>query len=91
MASILAFALYLTGFVSFFGIAGWQVLHYLKTGEWMPVSLITGLQYLDVPWAFVPMNWVGLHTILDHVHLGLGVFLLCSLLGAIFTGITEEY
>lgn len=51
------------------GVLGWQVYEYLKVGVWVPISIITALEWMQVQWAFSPNDWVGLHNILKKLPL----------------------
>jgi len=58
-------------------IIGWQIYSYLKTGEWLPISMLDGLAWLGLDWARIPNqpNWVGLHEILTFMPLSIGLWL----------------
>lgn len=80
--------LILSGIISLVGIMGWQGYTYLQFGDWTPVSIIDGLQYLEFEWATTPDNWLGLHNILGWFHLGIGI-LLCTILVSILISAAE--
>ncbi|MBZ3693261.1 hypothetical protein [Phyllobacterium calauticae] len=46
---------------------GYQVLGYLRTGQWTAVSLLDALKYFGFTWATKPVSWVGAHKILDYL------------------------
>jgi hypothetical protein len=48
-----------------------QAVRWLQTETWTPVSIVTGLQWLHVKWAFVPKHWHELHEFLDKLPLAL--------------------
>ena len=54
----------------------WQVFTYLRQGNWIPFSLLDGLAWLKVPWAVTPTDWLGLHNLLNQVHVSIGLLLL---------------
>ncbi len=53
-----------------------QSIAFLFTGNWTPVSLIYLLQWLDVGWANEPRFLIGLHIILDWLHVSVTALLL---------------
>ena len=57
------------------GMLGYQIYMYLRSGEWYSFSVITGLRWLNVQWAFYPKEWIGLYKILDDFPLSLGIFI----------------
>jgi hypothetical protein len=63
------------GVLSFLGILGWQVVHYLKEGVWFPVSVVDGLEYVGFEWALNPSSWIGLHNVLNIVNLGFAIMI----------------
>lgn len=63
------------GVLSFVAVLGWQVLHYLKEGVWLPVSVVDGLQYVGLEWALHPTSWVGLYNVLNIVNLGFAIMI----------------
>jgi hypothetical protein len=66
------------GFICALGVLGYQIFLYLRIGKWYSFSLITGLRWLNVQWAFYPSEWIGVYKILDDFPLSLGIFT-CSL------------
>lgn len=57
----------------------WQIFTYLREGSWTSFSLVDGLAWLKVTWAVNPTDWLGLHILLNQIHVSIG-FLLLSLL-----------
>jgi hypothetical protein len=43
-------------------VISWQFLHWLKTGQWTPVPLLTAFQFfkIDLSSVYSPHNWFGL-------------------------------
>jgi hypothetical protein len=66
---MLGFVLLLVGLGGGFVVFLLQAARWLQSDIWTPVSLITGLQWLHIKWAFVPKHWHGLHELLDKVPL----------------------
>lgn len=59
-----------------------QAFGWFKTDTWSPVSVVTGLQWLKVRWAFAPREWQGAHEFLSQAPLGLTLALI-GVLGAL--------
>ena len=51
------------------GVLGWQAYEYLRFGIWMPVSIITALEWMEIQWAYFPTDWAGLHKLLKIIPL----------------------
>jgi hypothetical protein len=73
------------GFLIFAGIggallvSGWQALTWLTTEVSRPVSVLSALVWLHMPWAVLPSSWQGLHQLLGNTPLAvalLGIALL---------------
>ena len=47
----------------------WQVYGYLRYNTWMPISIITLLEWMKIVWAYNPNDWIGFHSILKHIPL----------------------
>jgi len=62
------------------GILSYQTYWYLRIGEWHSFSVITGLRWLNIQWAFYPNDWIGIYKILDEFPLWVGVFLCGAML-----------
>ncbi len=77
------------GLLGGLGIIGWQVYSYLRSGEWIGVSIITGLQNIDMEWAHNPGSWVGLYQVLDLINLGVAVWISGLILGAVVHSMEE--
>ena len=69
--SVVGFAATLLGFgvLGAFGILGYQIYFYLRSGYWLSISIITALGWLESEWALNPTQWLGLHKILNSVPL----------------------
>jgi hypothetical protein len=67
------------GVVIFVGIAGalsvfgWQALTWLMTSVWKPISVLTALNSLHIPWAVSPGSWYGLYQWLANTPLALAL------------------
>ena len=68
----IALILFLVGI----GILGWQLYFYLRFNNWMSISLITALQWLNNSWAYNPNDWTGIHTILKQLPLSLSMIVI---------------
>jgi len=66
-----------------------QVLYFLKTGHWLPVSLITVLQWVGCNWALTPNDWYGLWKVLNTIHLSILIIILFILIALIAAGIRK--
>lgn len=55
------------------GVMGWQIYGYLKFGVWMPISIITALEWMQVQWAHSPNDWIGLHNIVQKIPLSVAM------------------
>jgi len=47
-----------------FGVLGYQIYTWFTYGQWIPVSVITALQYAGCTWAFHPNEWLGIYKLL---------------------------
>lgn len=56
----------------------WQVYNWLKTGEWVSISVIDFLLWtgLDANWLHQPQSWIGVWKIFDWMPLSLGCVVL---------------
>ncbi|BCA95559.1 hypothetical protein TUM19329_19200 [Legionella antarctica] len=61
-------------------ILGFQILKYLKTGNWSSLSLIDIMRYYEVGWAEQPHDWFGLWYALNSIHISIIIFLICTLI-----------
>jgi len=50
-----------------------QVLRWLKTGQWVSMDLASVGCSLNGDWFCSPMSWQGLHTAFEHIHVSIGV------------------
>jgi len=44
-----------------FGVLGYQTYAWFAYGQWIPVSVITVLQYAGCTWAVHPNEWLGIY------------------------------
>lgn len=51
----------------------WQVYHFLRFDEWTSLSLVDALRWCDLPWAYLPTEWVGLYRVLDFIPLSISL------------------
>ena len=68
-------------------VSGWQALTWLMTSVWKPISVLTALNWLHLPWAASPGAWYGVHQLLGNTPLALallGVVVLSFLAFALF-------
>jgi len=68
-----AVAISALGFFGALGIWGWQILRYLKVGEWPSLSVIDVMRSLKIEWAYAPDAWIGVHKILNECPLALAL------------------
>jgi hypothetical protein len=59
-----------------------QALGWFRTDVWTAVSVLTGLQWLQIRWAVLPQEWHGLHQFLGHLPLAIALPVV-GLLGAL--------
>ena len=69
-------ALYCVGLGLFaaIGILGWQILDWLKTGDWQALTLMSALASIGVDWASTPQSWIGIHNLLKEIPLTVAAF-----------------
>ena len=72
-------------FLACFGIVGWQIFHYLKDGDWQPLSVITAMGWAGLEWAFSPTSWLGLYKVLDWMPLSIAALALTLLASIILS------
>ncbi|ABM02104.1 hypothetical protein Ping_0237 [Psychromonas ingrahamii 37] len=53
-----------------------QTYTYLKSGVWLPLSVIDGFSTIGFEWAKNPTDWIGLWELVDQVPLSVGLFLI---------------
>ena len=63
------FLVFLGIFLSGIGIILWQILYYLKTGEWFSMSVVFLLQKIGFEWTSNPTDWIGIYNLLDRIPL----------------------
>lgn len=52
-------------------VFGWQAYQYLRFNEWVPLSIISALEWMNIRWAVYPVDWIGLHGILKAIPLSI--------------------
>ena len=50
-------------------VFGWQAYQYLRFNEWISISIISALEWMNIRWALYPVDWTGLHSILKAIPL----------------------
>jgi hypothetical protein len=55
-------------------VFAYQIFAFLKTGEWLPLSLVSALSWAGVSWAASPTEWQGLHRLLGWAPLSLSMY-----------------
>jgi len=58
---------------------GAQIVFFLKTSSWLPVSIVKALAIYGVAWAKNPTDWLGLYDVLAAVPVSLGFVVLAAL------------
>lgn len=43
----------------------WQIYVWLRTSQWMDLTVVTALKWFDVAWAKDPADWLGLYQTLE--------------------------
>jgi len=68
------------------GVFGWQVLHWLSEGEWVPRSVLHFMIWADYKraWAENPTAWFGLWKLLNWLPLSVTGILYGATMSAIF-------
>lgn len=73
----------------------YQNYYWLQNGEWLRLSLVDVGKYAyansNTPndlasWVYYPTEWIGVHTILDHI----AISILAIVIGAIIIGIVSS-
>lgn len=61
-ADVLLVLAYAAALVIALLVVGWQVLHWLRLGEWHPLPFLALFEYLgwDLSRVYAPSSWVGL-------------------------------
>jgi hypothetical protein len=72
---------FVAGFLGGLGVLGWQVFMWLKSSAWTDLSVVHGLQWLEVSWAMNPTDWLGVHEVLNDFPLAIALPLLGWALG----------
>jgi hypothetical protein len=81
MPRALGWALLIAGLGSGFLVLVHQALGWFRTDVWTSVSVLTGLQWLQIRWALLPQDWHDLHKLLGNLPLVI-VLPVLGLLGA---------
>lgn len=55
------------------GVLVYQCYQWLRFSVWVPISIISALQWLEMPWALSPRDWLGLFELLNFVPLSIGL------------------
>jgi hypothetical protein len=82
MPSAPGWALLIAGLGGGFLVLVYQALGWFRTDVWTSVSVLTGLQWLQIRWALLPQDWRDLHNLLANLPLVI-VLPVLGLLGAI--------
>ena len=62
--ALLGVAVATVGLIAF----GWQIISFLKAGEWTSLSIIDiGRMFTGESWFYAPAEWKGLHSVLSYV------------------------
>ena len=61
------------------GIVLWQIYIFLKSGQWLSLSVISALNWCQVEWAIVPTEWFGLYKVLNWLPLSLTSLIIGSM------------
>lgn len=73
----------------------YQIYYWLQNGEWLRLSVIDLGKYIyansNTPnelasWVYYPTEWIGVHTMLDHI----AITLFAIAIGAIIIGIASS-
>ena len=77
-------------------ILGWQIFHWLDTGDWVPVPMLVIVEWLarqsttptavanNLAWVAHPKSWIGLWKVLNWFPVSLASFL-CAVFAALTT------
>jgi hypothetical protein len=86
MKNTIGAGLVIGGFSVFVLVLGWQGFHFLRSGEWFPVSIFDVLTFIspDLANGLYPDNWHGLSMILTWLHGGFLMMVCAVLLGSAF-------
>ncbi|MCG8053863.1 MAG: hypothetical protein JAZ15_21965 [Candidatus Thiodiazotropha endolucinida] len=71
--------LFLLGFLIPIG----QVVYFLWSGKWFPISVLTPFEYFEFTWVSSPNSWYGIHMVLTYVPLSLSLIAIGVLVGYI--------
>lgn len=73
------------------GLLSTQIYAYLKTGEWVPSGVLDAVgPLLHWEWAVMPMDWLGLHGMLNAVNSGAALFVCGVTLGLFLAGFEDR-
>ena len=68
----------------------YQVFSFLRFGQWMPISVLTALSWLEVEWAIFPNQWLGVYKVLDFLPLSLVSIIFAAISGWVLNHSTSE-
>ena len=72
------------------GVLGWQVFVWLQAAKWTPISMVTGLRWLEFSWAVKPTGWRDVHKLLDDFPLAIGLPLLAWAVGWVVIYVAKD-
>ncbi|OJW82857.1 MAG: hypothetical protein BGO66_02945 [Alicycliphilus sp. 69-12] len=80
IGALIAFASLVTGAI----LLGSQIASFLKSGTWESSGVLYFLGELFLwEWALMPMDWVGLHSMLNSLNTGFSVAFVGSFIGLV--------
>ncbi len=84
MASVFALLIGL-GLLTMLGTLGYQLVTYLKHGQWLSISVtyVCGSPPLEWDWCNFPKDWLGVHNVLSWINAGVFAFLFAFLVGIV--------
>ena len=90
----LIFASFILGFIFLIicpAIFIWRICIFLYYGVWVKISVISALIKIQgvtgfeiSEWVSRPESWIGIHKILDNIHVEIAAIALATLMGGIF-------
>lgn len=87
---VLGGLIFVAGCVGGLGVLGWQVLVWLQSAVWTPISIVTGLRWLEFSWAVNPTGWRDVHRLLNDFPLAIGLPLLGWAVGWVAIAIAKD-
>ncbi len=80
------------GFAAFALCLAWQCYFYLRNGFWVPMPALTKLgEFFGVEWMHSPMDWVGVHNMLNELNAGVVLWGASFIPAGFFAIVSEEY